>query len=197
MIELILIRHTAVEGSRQQRYLGVTDVALNRKGWEQAERISGYLKNKSISTIYSSGLKRAYQTATVIAKPYCLKIRKEEGFNEFDFGSWKEKTFYQIQKKYPNLAQKYLLDPLNTKIPGGESFRKFKNRVNKVLEQILTKEEGTVVIVSHAGVNRIIICSLLNLPSSYLWQIKQDIGAINIIEIYKNMSIISLINHTL
>ena len=57
---------------------------------------------------------------------------------------------------------------------------KFRNRINKAMEKILAQEKGTVAIISHAGVNRIIICNLLKLPLSYFWQIKQDIGAINI-----------------
>ena len=57
---------------------------------------------------------------------------------------------------------------------------KFRNRINKAMEKILAQEKGTAAIVSHAGVNRIIICNLLILPFSYFWQIKKDIVAINI-----------------
>jgi len=197
MIELIFIRHPATIWDKQQKYLGRIDIALNQKGWRQARLISNYLKNKNISAIYSSGLIRAYQAASIIAKRRSLKVKKDERLNEIDFGIWEGMTFNQIRKKYPKLAQKYLSNPLNEKIPGGESLLKFKNRVNKVLKEILSRENGIVVIVAHAGVNRIIFCNLLKLPLSYFWQIKQDIGAINIIEIYKNMNIISLINYTL
>ena len=197
MIKLILIRHTETKWNKQKKYLGRTDISLSPKGQKQAGFISGYLRNKNISVIYSSKLKRAIETATAIAKPHNLEVKQDAGLNEIDFGKWEGMTFNQIRKKYPDLARKYLSDPLNTKIPEGESLLKFRNRINKALEKILAQEKGTIVIISHAGVNRIIICSLLKLPLSYLWQIKQDIGAINIIEIYKNMNIISLINHTL
>lgn len=197
MIELIFIRHPATNWNKQQRYLGRTDIALNRKGEKQAKLISSYLRNKNISAIYSSDLIRAYQTASIIAKQHSLKMKKDKGLREIDFGSWEGMTFNQIQKKYPKLARKYLSDSLNTKIPGGESFLKFRKRVNKTLKKILIQEKSTIVIISHAGPNRIIICSLLRLPLSYFWQIKQDIGAVNIIEIHKKMNIISLINHTL
>ncbi len=196
-MELILIRHTTARGDDQKKYLGSTDFSLNRKGYKQAEHISYYLKNKNISAIYSSNLKRACETATLIAKPHRIKIQKEGGLNEFHFGCWEGKTFSEIQKKYPTLAREYLTNPLGTKISGGESFGKFKNRVKKALGKILNRREGTIVIVSHGGVNRMIICSLLNLPLDYFWQIKQDIGAINIIEIYHHSKIISLLNGVL
>lgn len=197
MIKLILIRHSETKWNKQKKYLGRTDISLSPKGQKQAGLISGYLRNKNISVIYSSKLKRAIETAATIAKSHNLEVKQDAGLNEIDFGKWEGMTFNQIRKKYPILARKYLSDPLNTKIPEGESLLKFRNRINKALEKILAREKGTIVIISHAGVNRIIICSLLKLPLSYLWQIKQDIGAINIIEIYKNMNIISLINHTL
>jgi len=197
MIKLIFIRHPATSWERQQRYLGRTDIALSQKGERQVEPLSNYLRNENISAIYSSNLIRAYQTASIIAKYHSLKVKKDERLNEIDFGEWEGITFNQIRKRYPKIARKYLSNPLNTRIPGGESLLKFKNRINEALEKILAQEKGTVVIISHAGVNRIIICSLFKLPLSYFWQIKQDIGAINIVEIHRNMKIISLINHTL
>ncbi len=197
MIKLIFIRHTTTDWNEQRRYLGVTDVSLNQKGRKQAELISNYLRNENISAIYSSNLIRTYQTACIIAKQHSLKVKKDERLDEIDFGEWERMTFNQIQKKYPKLAREYLSDSLNTKIPKGESFLKFRNRINKALEKILAQEKGTIVIVSHAGVNRVIICNLLKLPLSYFWKIKQNIGAINIIEIYNNSNVISLINYAL
>lgn len=218
MIKLILVRHPATKWDGKRRYLGRTDIALNQKGERQAEVISDYLRNENIFAIYSSSLRRAYQTASIIAKWHSLKpignfksggeaqnkiisggikIKKDERLNEIDFGEWEGMKFDQIRKRYPKLARKYLSHPLNTRIPGAESLLKFRNRITKALEEILAREKNTVVIVSHAGVNKIIICNLLKLPLSYFWQIKQDIGAINIIEIHKSLNLISLINHIL
>lgn len=197
MIKLIFIRHPETKWSKQKKYLGKTDISLSLKGQGQAKLLSNYLKNEDISVIYSSRLKRALETAAIIAKSYNLKMKTDAMLDEIDFGEWEGMTFKQLQKRYSKLVQTYLSDPLNAKFPSGESLLEFKNRVDEALEEILARERGTVVIVSHAGVNRISICSLLNLPISCFWQIKQDIGAINIVEIYQNTNIISLINHTL
>ena len=118
MIELIFIRHPATNWDKQRRYLGRTEIGLSRKGQEQTGLISNYLRNKNISAIYSSNLIRAYQTASIIAKHHSLKVKKDEKLNEIDFGVWEGMTFNQIQKRFRKLAQKYLYDPLNTKIPG-------------------------------------------------------------------------------
>jgi len=194
MIKLIFIRHTETEWNKQKKYLGKTDVALSRKGIKQSEIISHYLKGKKITAVYSSGLKRAYQTASIIAEKHSLKVKKDERLDEIDFGDWEGMTFSQVQKKYPRLAKKYISVPLDTKIPKGESFFKFKSRINRSLKEILNKAKGTVVIVSHGGVNRVIFCDLLKIPFSHFWQIKQDLGAINIIEVYGKNNIASLVN---
>ncbi len=197
MIKLILIRHPETDWNKQKRYMGSADIPLNNKGKKQARIISGYFKNENISVIYSSKLKRALETAKFIAKSHNLKVKQDERLNEIDFGGWEGLTFEQIQKKHPGLAREYLLKPQNIKIPGGESFSEFKNRISAFLEEVLAKEKGNVAIVSHGGVNRVIICELLKIPFSHLWQIKQDGGAINTIEIYDNTNVISLLNHVL
>jgi len=196
MIKLILIRHPETDWNKQERYMGSADIPLNNKGKKQARAILGYFKNKNISAVYSSKLKRALEAANLIAKPRNLKVKQDERLNEIDFGEWEGLTFEQVQKKHPGLAREYLSKPQNIKIPGGESFSEFKNRVKASLEKILAKEHGNVAIVSHGGVNRVIICELLKIPFSHLWQIKQDNGAINKIEIYEDMNVASLINYT-
>ena len=197
MIKLIFIRHPETDWNKQKRYMGSTDIPLNNKGKKQARAISGYFKNENISVIYSSKLKRALETAKLIARPHNLKVKEDKRLNEINFGEWEGLTFEQIQKKYPVLAREYLSKPQNIKIPGGESFKEFKNSIKASLGEILAQEDGDVVIVSHGGVNRVIICELLKIPFSHLWQIKQDGGAINKIEIYEDTNVVSLLNHVL
>jgi len=175
--------------------MGRADIPLNSRGRKQARIISNYLKKEKVSVVYSSGLKRALETAELIAKTHNLKVKEDERLNETDFGQWEGMTFKQIQKRYPGLAKKFLSNLLKLKIPGGESFSEFKNRISASLKEILAEEQGNVVIIAHGGVNRVIICELLKIPFSHLWQIKQDGGAINKIEIYEDINVASLINY--
>ena len=195
MIKLILIRHPETEWNEKKRYMGRADIPLNSKGKKQARIISNYLKKEKVSVVYSSGLKRALETAELIAKTRNLKVKQDPRLNETNFGRWEGMTFKQIQKRYPGLAKKFISNLLKLRIPGGESFPEFKNRINGFLKEILTRKKGNVVIVSHGGTNRVIICSLLKIPFSHLWQIKQNNGAISIIEIYKDTNVAALINY--
>jgi alpha-ribazole phosphatase len=193
-MEIIFIRHPATDANEQKKYLGNTDAVLNQRGEKHIKLIARFLKNKKISAVYSSSLERAFRTAQAIAKEHSLNVTKEKGLDEFNFGVWEGKTFEEIQKEYPSEAKDFLFNPLKLKVTKGESFSSFKKRVEKALAGILEKETGTIVIVSHGGVNRIIICSLLGLPFTHYWQMKQDLGAINIIERIKGFSTISLLN---
>jgi broad specificity phosphatase PhoE len=55
-----------------------------------------------------------------------------------------------------------------------------RERAAGIVDDVLSKYEGSVVLVSHRVVNKVLICSLLGLDNSYFWNIKQDVGGITI-----------------
>ena len=65
-------------------------------------------------------------------------------------------------------------------MPGGESLEDAKRRAIEVINDVLSKYQGSVVLVSHRVVNKVLVCSLLGLDNSYFWNIKQDVGGITV-----------------
>ena len=65
-------------------------------------------------------------------------------------------------------------------MPGGESPEDVRRRAIKVVNDVISKYQGSVVLVSHRVVNRILICSLLGLDNSHFWSIKQDVDGITV-----------------
>jgi probable phosphoglycerate mutase len=65
-------------------------------------------------------------------------------------------------------------------MPGGESLEDVRKRAIEVVDDILSKYQGSVVLVSHRVVNKVLICSLLGLDNSHFWNINQDVGGITI-----------------
>ena len=63
-------------------------------------------------------------------------------------------------------------------MPDGESLNDVRERVVRVVSDIISKYKGTVILVSHRVVNKILICALLALDNSHFWNIKQDTGGI-------------------
>jgi probable phosphoglycerate mutase len=68
--------------------------------------------------------------------------------------------------------------------PGGESFSDLASRVVPVFGSIVKNAEGgNLLIVAHAGVNRVILCHGLGMPLANLFRICQDYGCMNILEL--------------
>ena len=63
-------------------------------------------------------------------------------------------------------------------MPGGESLNDVRRRAIGVVDNIVSQYEGTVALVSHRVVNKVLICALLGLDNSHFWNIKQDTGGI-------------------
>ena len=66
--------------------------------------------------------------------------------------------------------------------PGGESFLDLQQRVVPVFEKAVDNAGRNILIVAHAGVNRMILCHLLDIPPGNLFRLSQDWGAMNLIE---------------
>ncbi|MBI5896369.1 MAG: histidine phosphatase family protein, partial [Desulfobacterales bacterium] len=66
--------------------------------------------------------------------------------------------------------------------PGGESFGDLRSRVVPAFERIIAQATANILIVGHAGVNRVILCHLLGMPLAHLFRLGQDYAGLNIIE---------------
>jgi alpha-ribazole phosphatase len=63
-----------------------------------------------------------------------------------------------------------------------------------LMDLVERHKEQTIVVATHAGTIRTILCSVLNIPLKYLWSIKQDNTAVNVIEFSEDKALVSLIN---
>ena len=85
---LILVRHGNSVTNVTNTFAGSLDAELNEMGNKQARLTAEYLKKFKIDKIYSSDLKRAYNTAVPIAEFHNMKIEKNEGLRELFAGDW-------------------------------------------------------------------------------------------------------------
>ncbi|MDP3184533.1 MAG: histidine phosphatase family protein, partial [Anaerolineales bacterium] len=77
MLHLILVRHGETEWNVQRRYQGQTDTTLSAFGRRQAEWLAGWLAKQKIDIAYASDLKRAWETASVIAEKINVNVLSE------------------------------------------------------------------------------------------------------------------------
>ncbi len=174
MTELLLIRHGETEWNAGEVFRGRADIDLNENGILQAKLLAGYLDGKEIEAVYSSPLVRATGTAGGIAQSRGLDIKTEPELIDFDFGEWQGMSGNQVKEIYGRMYAEWEKHPDRVTMQGGESLEMVKIRSDKVIRSITRKHAGTVAVVSHRVVLKVIICSLLGLDNSHFWDIRMD-----------------------
>jgi len=180
MAELILARHGETVWNVEKIYRGRTDVNLDEVGIKQAKLLGKYLSNWELEAIYSSPLRRALDTANIIARYHKIGVHITDGLIDFDYGEWQSLPEQEVKILYPTLHNQWHNNPHEVRMPCGESLADVRERATGVVDDVLSKYEGSVVLVSHRVVNKVLICSLLGLDNSYFWNIRQDVGGITI-----------------
>jgi alpha-ribazole phosphatase/probable phosphoglycerate mutase len=197
---IYLIRHGETIDGAELRYKGHTDVPISANGRSQINRLALYLKDlykpNRLSNVFCSDLCRAIESANIIAKEFGLKESIKPQLRERHFGKWEGKTFDEINKDYPDDFKKWAQDPLRFSPIDGESTQDVYNRVMPFFNSLIIEHsDQDIAIISHGGVNRIILCSLLCIPLEHIFRIEQDFAALNIIEFHNSYPVIKLLNY--
>ncbi|MBI4187638.1 MAG: histidine phosphatase family protein, partial [Chloroflexi bacterium] len=198
MTRLLLVRHGISEFNMVRRFAGYSDVEMNAAGYEQVGKLRDRLAGEKINAVYSSDLKRAVATAEIISAACNVDIVTCSELREVNYGSIEGLTFQEIKDRYPDIAElitNFSLEQLS--FPGGESFTDFIERTSKFVSRLEKHApEQTVLIVSHSGPLRVLVCHLLGLGMEHWRQIRLDNASLSIIETYPQRTIISLLNDT-
>jgi len=178
MTQIILVRHGETEWNVKEVFRGRIDIELNETGLKQVQLLAKYLSGIKIGAIYSSPLKRALTTAEIMASYHELEVEIAPGLIDFDYGEWQGLPHQEVRDKYRRLYAQWVNRPDRVKMPAGESLDEVRKRAMGVVDKVIAKYAGSVVLVSHRVVNKVLICALLGLDNSYFWNIKQDICGI-------------------
>ena len=143
MTELILARHGETEWNVEEVFRGRIDVELNETGVRQAELLAEYLSSTKIDAIYSSPLRRALNTAEVIARYHKLEVKITPGLIDCDFGKWQGLRLQEVKDRYKELYAEWGNSPHLVKIPDGESLSEVRERALKVVSEVIAKHKGT------------------------------------------------------
>ncbi len=197
MTKLLLVRHGQTLWNHIARYQGHSDIDLSDTGRNQAKLLSLRLATVSLQAVYASDLKRALDTARIIAEPHGLAVQALPQLREINFGAWEGLTFQEIEARYPDIANNWHSSPGSVRIPGGETFQELMERVYSTVQDLVnSNDSGTVAVITHGGAIRSIICALLGIDLNNLFRIRQDNAALNIIDFYDRYGILNLLNDT-
>lgn len=178
MTSLILIRHGETDWNVIGRYQGQADPPLNQRGLEQARQLAEELSDAGLELIYTSPLRRAAQTAQIIADRYELRVFHEPRLMEIHQGDWQTLLRSEIESRYPQLFSRWETEPWEVTPPHGENLSQVQIRVKAAIDDILSRNaDKRIGIVAHRIPIALIkmcfqgldpdIVRTLNLPNTY------------------------------
>lgn len=163
-----LLRHGEVQGG--QKYRGQLDEPLSDVGWKQLRETTRI--QQDWQHIITSPLKRCAEFAKELAQTNNLTLSTNSEFKEISFGLWEGKTAEELLNTEPDHIKKFWADPINSTPPEGENLLTFEQRVVNSWNDMVTEHKGKhILVISHAGVMRIILCHILAMPLKEIFKI--------------------------
>ena len=197
MMRLILVRHGQTEWNAGGRYQGQSNVALSETGRKQAISLAERFPVNALDAIYASDLDRAKETAECVGQKLGVAVRMESAFRELSFGDWEGLTYQEISSRWPEEADKLFTAPDELVIPNGETFQELQKRALDKIHLLYEKHiDQTVAIFAHGAINKTILAGLMHIPLHYLWSLRQDNTAVNILRLDGRYVSVELINST-
>jgi alpha-ribazole phosphatase len=196
-MRLMLVRHGRTDWNAQRRYQGWSDLPLNEVGLRQANTLAARLAGEQVGAIYASDLQRAMQTAQIIAEKHSRPVISDLRLREMSFGDWEGLTFDEIQARWPGEANAWRGDSLRVAPPGGETLAQVAERVRGALDDIARKNaDQTVVLVSHGGPLRVLLCLALGLGVQAHWRFRLDAASVSELVVYDGEATLVKMNVT-
>lgn len=160
---LLLLRHGATAPNSERRFIGSTDHPLSSFGRRQLTTAASSLRAYNPERCFCSPMRRCLETARAVLAGSPLQPEILPELREIDFGDWEGKTFEETQTSNQACIQHWAkFDPAFC-FPGGERLADFISRVKRAAKQISSSPHSSVVVVTHGGVIRLLICHFLGL----------------------------------
>ncbi len=155
--DFYIFRHGETEYNRLQRWQGQgVDIDLNEAGIAQAKQLAVKLQDKGLQIIYSSPLKRALQTANIVANAKKLAVKTLPELTEGSVGDCEGQEREKIAQKYPEIWNIWYGDNniMDIRWPNGESKQEIQNRMVSAFDKMLQIPETIIGVASHGAAIR-------------------------------------------
>ncbi len=193
--QIYLLRHGEINRPHQGTLIGQQEHSLTTEGIQQMERAARFLgAQQEIGRLTTSPLSRCVESGRIIGQH--LKIVPElcNAFTEINLGDWDGLTRKDIDKKFPGSWQQRGANLAFYRPPRGENFNDLRQRVIPAFTHITDNLKKDVAIIAHAGVNRVILAAILQIPLTDIFTIKQQYGCINILKSTNGQTAVDRLN---
>ena len=197
-MKIYLIRHGQSTWNQENRIQGHSDSPLSAEGKKQIERLIPRLKREKIEQVITSPLKRAYQSAQILAEGLGVLCKTNKNLREISLGTWEGKTPQEINQLYNDGYRRWLKCPSKVKIPSAESLSNFRKRAISIFKQIVTSEAAErIALVTHGGILAALAAHWLKADFDHvLLQMLFENSSLTIVEIYDGKVYLTDINDT-
>ncbi len=158
-----LVRHGETDWNRDNRFQGHADPALNDTGRAQALALAAELATEGFTAAYTSPLRRAAETAAILAGALRVAVVAEASLMEVDVGSWSGLTRAEVEARFPDGFARWL--EYGHGWDDGETYDELGHRVVSGLVDIARRHPGErVLAVTHGGPIRSALASTEGVP---------------------------------
>lgn len=192
---LTLIRHASTIENEQHRYIGSTDSSLSASGKQDAKRLALLLAGQIFERIWHSPMLRAKQTLAALAD-IADDLHELPELREIDFGHWEGRTYEELQQDARAEVEQWNREGEDFSFPGGESIASFRQRIDQVVRQVADDDSESLLIVTHGGVIRHLICRLLGLPIRQSFAFRISPASVTTIEMQDGNAVLTSLNFT-
>lgn len=172
-MEIYIVRHGETLWNQGKRLQGSTDIELNENGRDLAIKTGVALKNTRIDVIYSSPLKRAYETASLIRGDRDISIITDDRIKELSFGHFEGESFSELLKD-DSLTFKYFFKQPHLYMPAddGETLEHLIERAGNFMQEViepLQSKYERIMIVAHGALNKAIMSYIKKHSTEHFW----------------------------
>ena len=181
---VLLVRHGRTESNITGFFMGWSNEDISDLGYAQAHSLSSRLASLPIASVYTSPLKRAYNTALILAKPHNLEPKVLDDLIEIRLGDWQGLHRDEISQRWPELWQQSRIDPSEVTLPNGESFQQVTDRAVRAFEMIVAdNQDKQAVMVTHEVVIRVLVAHVLGTSNSIYRRFEVGNASLSIIRV--------------
>ena len=190
-MELYIFRHGRTVWNAAGKIQGSTDIELTEEGRQMAEETAKNIKNIHFDGIYSSELKRAYETGCILMGNRQMEVVKDDRLRELNFGVLEGTSFMNIKEGGADgrYSVFFTRPELYERPEGGESLEELCERGHSFLEMIYETypEDARIMIVAHGAMNKALLKNIRGLEMKDLWygRLQQNCAA-TIVKLYKD-----------
>ena len=183
---LLLMRHGETDLTPTRHFVGRTDLGLSAIGITQATRMGDLMQIHQPERCFCSPMLRCVESAKAVIGSSGLPFETVADLREIDFGTWEKLTFNEVEAIDPEGVQRWLKFDRRFSFGNGERIGAFFARVKRVATQIVASPENSILVVTHGGVIRLLLCHFLGLPLRHYFRFEIGPASLTALDLYES-----------